>query len=70
MMEGGERKEEERQGGQEGGRKKKPLAAFLLLASLNQFGRQLLQKQSSDSSLQLFRETESLIQSPLCCRSY
>ena len=46
-------------------KRKKPLSAFLLLASLNEFKREFLKMLNSDSTLQLFHEIDSLIQSLL-----
>ena len=46
---------------------KKPLSASLLLASLNEFKRGFLKMLNSDSTLQLFHEIDSLIQSLLFC---
>ena len=61
-----ERKEERGRGRERRKEKrKKPLSAFLLLASLNEFKREFLKMLNSDSTLQLFQEIESLIQSLL-----
>ena len=61
-----ERKEERGRGRERRKEKrKKPLSAFLLLASLNEFKREFLKMLNSDSTLQLFHEIDSLIQSLL-----